>query len=66
MSAMSDEAIKVIKAKRLLGKRWRADNRERLKTYYKKWREDNPEKVKEYQRRYYEKKAQEVKEKDVL
>ena len=63
MSAMSDEAIK---AKRLLGKRWRADNRERLKAYYKKWREDNPEKVKEYQRRYYEKKAQELKEKDVL
>lgn len=63
MAQMSCEASN---ARRLLNKKWREDNREKINKYQKKWRKDNPDKIKEYQARYYEKKAKELQEKGVI
>lgn len=51
---MSAEAIE---ARREYGRRYRAENRERLNAYKRKWRRDNPEKVKAYQESAWERAA---------
>lgn len=38
-------------------RKYRAENREKLKEQQKNWRQNNPDKVKDYQEKYWSKKA---------
>lgn len=55
MKPLQDEAISTAKEKqRERLKRWRATNREHIKTYQKAWREKNAVSVAQYQKEYHE------------
>lgn len=54
---MSESAKKI---RREYMRKWRQENKDRIKDYHKKWRENNPEKVAEAQVRYWANKAKNI------
>ena len=46
-------------AKNEYARKYREENRDKVREYAKKWREANPDKVRKHQQTYWEKKARE-------